>query len=238
MGNKLTEVFLLVIFLVTGLAVSACGDTLTLSATEETTGMELQVINLPEPRYTSDVSLEECLLNRRSVREYTGDPVTLPELSQLLWAAQGITNEYGHRTAPSAGGLYPLEIYVFAGNVDGLEPGIYRYLAEEHGLILITAGDKRTELAVASLDQEWVEQGALDFVITGVWQRTTEKYGDRGTRYVYMESGHAAQNICLQAAAMELGTVTIGAFHDDQIRELLDLPEGEDPLYVMPVGRK
>lgn len=226
------------IFPILAFAVSTCGGTLSISATDETTGIENQTISLPEPRLTGDVSLEECLLNRRSVREYTEEPVTLPELSQLLWAAQGITNEYGHRTAPSAGGLYPLEVYVVAGDVDGLEPGIYRYLTEEHGLVLITAGDKRAELAVASLDQEWVKQGALDFVITGIWQRTTDKYGDRGTRYVYLEAGHAAQNICLQAAALELGTVTIGAFHDDQIRELLDLPEGEDPLYVMPVGRK
>ena len=214
----------------------ACGDGTPGSQAAEPA--DITTIDLPEPRTTGNVSLEESLLGRRSVRDYTGEPVELAELSQLLWAAQGITNEEGHRTAPSAGGLYPLELYIVSGDVADLEPGIYLYRPADHDLFLISQGDRREELMTAALDQEWVGEGALTFVITAVYERTTEKYGDRGIRYVHMESGHAAQNICLQAAALGLGTVTIGAFHEDQIVSLLGLAEGESPLYVMPVGRR
>ncbi len=195
-------------------------------------------ITLPEPHFTSDVSLEEALLDRRSVREYTGEPVTLQELSQLLWAAQGITNEFGHRTAPSAGGTYPLEVYVVAGNVEDLPAGIYHYLPDGHRIELLSEGDQREVLMEVTLDQEWVAEGALNIVITGVYERVTGRYGDRGVQYTYIELGHAAQNICLQAVALGLGTVTIGAFDEAGVGDLLGLPDGETPLYVMPVGKR
>ena len=200
--------------------------------------VEGSVVKLPEPRYDSDVSLEQSLLARRSVRSYTGQSLTLEEISQLLWAAQGITDLAGFRTAPSAGGLYPLEIYVVAGEVENLAPGIYRYQPEGHQIVKTIDGDKRAALARAALGQSPVKDGAAVFVFTAVYERTTVKYGDRGIRYVDMEAGHAAQNLCLQAVAMELGAGTIGAFSDEDVFSLLSLPEQESPLYIIPVGRQ
>ena len=199
---------------------------------------QAEVINLPEPRYDSDVSIEQSLLNRRSTRSYTGEPLTLQEVSQLLWAAQGVTDPQGFRTAPSAGALYPLELYLVAGDVEGLTAGVYRYEPGEHQLVKTMEGDKRAELASAALGQSWVEEGVISIVFTGVYERTTVKYGERGIRYVHMEAGHAAQNLCLQATALGLGIVTVGAFNDEQLAELLNLPENEQPLYVIPIGRK
>jgi len=193
---------------------------------------------LPEPRLRSEVSVEEALLKRRSVREYGNASLTLEEVSQLLWAAQGITSEWGERTAPSAGALYPLEVYVAAGNVENLSPGVYKYNPERHELIKVRDDDAREELAEAALSQVWVKEGAIDIVIAAVYGRTTKKYGDRGVRYVHMEAGHVAQNIYLQAATLDLGMVTVGAFHDDRVKEIMSMPEDEIPLYVIPVGRK
>jgi len=196
-----------------------------------------KAIKLPEPRYDSDVSIEQSLLNRRSIRSYTGEAVTLQEVSQLLWAAQGITDPRGYKTAPSAGALYPLEVYLVAGDVQNLTSGVYNYEPDKHHLVRVIDGDKRVELADAALAQPWVKAGAIVIVFTAVYDRTTGKYGDRGIRYVHMEAGHAAQNLCLQATAMGLGAVTVGAFHDEQVTKLLNLPEDEQPLYIIPVGR-
>ncbi len=195
-------------------------------------------IGLPEPLFDSDVSIEQSLLQRRSTRSYTGEPLTLQELSQLLWSAQGITDPRGLRTAPSAGALYPLELYVVAGDVENLASGIYKYDPHDHELSLLIDGDKRSELADAALGQSWVEEGALVIVITAVYERTTAKYGERGIRYVHIEVGHAAQNLCLQATAMGLGVVTVGAFHDNEVADLLNLPSHEKPFYLISVGRK
>jgi SagB-type dehydrogenase family enzyme len=200
-------------------------------AAEETT------VDLPQPRLEGDISLEETLRMRRSVREYAGAPLTLEEVSQLLWAAQGITSESGGRTAPSAGALYPLEVYLAAGDVEGLPAGVYRYDPAPHQLVKVKGGDVRTELCDVSLGQEAVRNGAIDIVIAAVYERTEVKYGDRAVRYVQMEAGHAGQNVCLQAAALELGAVTIGAFSDDAVAQVLGLRDDEAPLYVIPVGR-
>jgi SagB-type dehydrogenase family enzyme len=197
-----------------------------------------EVINLPEPQYDSDVSIEQSFLNRRSIRSYTGEPLTLREVSQLLWAAQGITDPRGFRTAPSAGALYPLEVYLVAGDVEDLTSGVYRYEPDGHQLVRIIDGDKRAELADAALAQPSVKEGAISIVFAAVYERTTVKYGERGIRYVHMEAGHAGQNLCLQATAMGLGVVTVGAFHDEQVSKLLNLPQDEKPLYIIPVGRK
>ncbi len=199
---------------------------------------QAEVINLPEPRYDSDVSLEQSLLNRRSIISYTGEPLTLKEVSQLLWAAQGITDPQGFRTAPSAGGLYPLELYLVASDVADLTSGVYRYEPDGHQLVKTMDGDRRAELAEVALGQVWVNEGAVSIVFTGVYERTTGKYGERGIRYVHMEAGHTAQNLCLQATALGLGAVTVGAFHDEQLAKLLNLPADEQPLYVIPVGWK
>jgi len=220
-------------------ALSACAapERTSTQIGEEIMPSEPETIKLPQPRYESEVSVEEALLRRRSVRDYTGEPLTLEEVSQLLWAAQGITADWGGRTAPSAGATYPLETYLVVGDVEGLEEGIYKYNPHRHELCKVLDGDKRVELARAALEQDWVKEGAVDIVLTAVYERTTVRYGQRGTRYVHMEAGHAAQNVYLQAVALNLGTVVVGAFYDDQVKKVLRLPEEERPLYIIPVGK-
>ena len=194
-------------------------------------------VKLPEPSHDGGVSIEETLVKRRSIRDYTGEPITLQEVSQLLWAAQGTTDPRGFRTAPSAGATYPLEIYIVVGDVENLAEGVYHYKSAEHKLLKVLDGDWRAQLAGAALGQSWVKEGAVNIVFTAIYERTTRRYGDRGIRYVHMEAGHAAQNVYLQAVALGLGTVVIGAFRDDQVSEILNLPQNEQPLYIMPVGR-
>ena len=194
-------------------------------------------IILPGPRDSGEVSVEEALLDRRSIRNYKDEALTLAEVSQLLWAAQGITHPGRYRTAPSAGALYPLEVYVIAGNVDGLRPGIYKYCPQGHELEKVAGGDVRADLCAAALDQKCIEDGAAVLVFAAVYERTTEKYGERGVRYVHMEVGHAAQNVYLQAVSLGLGTVVIGAFDDDEVESMLQMKDDERALCIMPVGR-
>ena len=194
-----------------------------------------EVIKLPEPDYRG-ISVEEAIKNRRSVRDYSPEPLTLKELSQILWAAQGITSG-DKRSAPSAGMTYPLEIYVVVGNVEGLEPGIYHYNPSEHEIEMVMKGDKRSELSKAALGQVWVQNAPVDLVFTAVYERTMSRYGERGKMYVHMEAGHAAQNVYLQSESLGLGTVVVGAFSDSQVKQTLGLKKGS-PLYIMPLGRK
>jgi SagB-type dehydrogenase family enzyme len=193
---------------------------------------------LPEPKYLGKVSLEETLVRRRSVRSYSSESLTLDEVSQLLWAAQGMTAPRGYRTAPSAGALYPLELYAVVGAVGDLPAGVYRYDPKGHEVILVVAGDARSKLAEAALGQTFIQDAAISLVFTAIYARTTGKYGERGIRYVYMEVGHAAQNVCLEAVAMHLGSVPIGAFYDQEVSRILALPKEEVPLYIMPVGKQ
>jgi SagB-type dehydrogenase family enzyme len=195
------------------------------------------MIKLPEAKVDGKVSVEAALLARRSIREYKNLPLTLEEISQLLWAAQGITGRGMLRTAPSAGALYPLELYVVAGNVAGLSAGIYKYRVQGHELVRAGEGDQRSELASAALGQSCVRNAPAVIVVSAVYARTTGKYGERGTRYVHMEAGHAAQNVALQAVALHLGTVMIGAFGDRDVKRVVQMPENEEPLYLLPVGR-
>jgi len=191
------------------------------------------------PRISGSVSVEEALARRRSIREYADEPLTIDQVMQLLWAAQGITNaDYGFRTAPSAGGTYPLEIYLVTrpSGVVGLESGIYRYEPTNHTLIKIAGGDFSAQLMAAALDQEWVGAAPISFVITTICERTTSKYGERGVRYVWQETGHAAQNMYLQAVALGLGNVVVGGFHDNEVQRILQLSDFEKPAYVIPVG--
>ncbi len=192
-----------------------------------------------QPTAAGAVSVEEALARRRSIRDYADKPLSLEQVMQLLWAAQGITlPTYGFRTAPSAGGTYPLELYVVTkpSGVDGLETGIYQYDPRDHRLARTSSGDFSGQLMAAALDQEWVGAAPANLVITAIFERTTAKYGERGIRYVWQESGHAAQNIYLQAVALGLGNVVIGAFHDSEIQRILNLSDFEKPLYVIPVG--
>lgn len=197
----------------------------------------IHTIKLPAPRADSTVSLEHTLQQRRSVREFSSQAISLTDLSQLLWAAQGITHGYGFRTAPSAGALYPLELYVVAGNVDGLTGGVYRFHTKEHQLIKHLDSDLRQQVSHNALNQDWMDQAAVILVFTAIDKRTTRKYGERGIRYVHIEVGHAAQNVFLQAVALQLGAAVVGAFDDQALQKLLDLPEHERVLYLMPVGK-
>jgi len=195
------------------------------------------LIELPEPRLMSEVSVEQALKTRRSVREFLPQPLTLIEVSQLLWAAQGVT-AYRSRTTPSAGGLYPLEVYLVVGDVEGLAAGVYRYVSKSHSVKQILEGDVRKSLSNAAYWQEWAGDGAIALVFAGVYERTTKKYGQRGHRYVHMEAGHAAQNVYLQAEALGLGTVLVGAFMDSWVKSVLHMSDEEQPLSIMPVGSK
>ena len=195
-------------------------------------------VPLPPPVKDGKASLEKVLHERRSVRQYKNLSLALSDLSQLLWAAQGISGTGGKRTAPSAGALYPLEVFVVAGNVDGLSAGVYQYNPHQHTLGLIAEGDARQELAKAALGQSAIKSAPAVLVIAAVYDRTTGKYGERGIRYVHMEAGHAAQNVSLQAVSLGLGTVVIGAFHDGQVRLVLHLPAQQQPLSIIPIGMR
>ncbi len=189
--------------------------------------------NLPKPVFQSKVSIEECLLKRRSVRSFKYRKPTLQEISQLLWSAYGITQQRNmFKTTPSAGATYPLEIYCL------LEDGIYHYLPEEHAIELIKKGDFRKELVSIVLGQDFVYDASLNIIICAVYERTTLYYGNRGIRYVYFEVGHCAQNICLQAISLGLDSVCIGAFEDKKLKKLLEVNEDVEPLYVISVGVK
>jgi SagB-type dehydrogenase family enzyme len=193
---------------------------------------------LPEMKLSGDISVEEALANRRSVRDYRNAPLTLAHVSQLLWAAQGITEpESGKRTAPSAGALYPLEVYLAARNVEGLAPGVYKYDPRQQALLMVKDGDVLPSLSAAALGQQAVEEGAIAIVIAAVYERTAQKYGDRGARYVHMEVGAAVENVYLQAESLGLGTVIIGAFDDDEVQTVIGMEEDEMPLAIIPVGR-
>jgi SagB-type dehydrogenase family enzyme len=197
-------------------------------------------VPLPAPRGESDVSVEEAVADRRSRREYGDRALDRRELGQLLWATQGVTDRVrGFRAAPSAGALYPLEVYVVVGSsgVEGLESGVYRYRPGRHELGRGRTGDVQSELRAAAIDQEFVEDAAVDIVVCAVDERTTQKYGERGEqRYVPMEAGHAGENLYLQAEALGLATVSIGAFRDDRVRDVVAAPASQRPLYIFPVG--
>lgn len=195
-----------------------------------------EIMKLPKPKYTSKISVEEAILKRRSVRSYKDIALTIEEISQLLWSVQGKTAEWGGRTVPSAGATYPLEIYIVVGKVNGIEAGVYHYNPDEHSISRKKRGDVRSKLATAALGQEYIVRAPVSIVIAAVYERTTRRYGERGIRYVYMEVGHAGQNLHLQCETMGLGSVMIGAFDDDMVKDVLGITEA--PLYIMPVGKK
>jgi SagB-type dehydrogenase family enzyme len=190
-----------------------------------------EIIKLPHPALEGPISLEEAMQNRRSIRSFTDETLSEVEISQLLWAAQGLSDPRGYRTAPSAGALYPLELYVV------MEDGVYHYDVKQHALELSLKGDLRREVYAAGLRQEALLEAPVTIVIAAVYERIAVKYGrDRGPRYVHMEVGHAAQNVLLQAVTLGLGSVPIGAFEDARLQSILDLPPDHQPLYLIPVG--
>ena len=204
------------------------------------------MVKLPEPVLDGSVSVEKALATRRSVRQYQNEPLTLNEISQLVWSAYGVTQPIpdvpelrgGLKTAPSAGALYPLDIYVVAGNVTNLSPGIYKYQPETHELLQLSEGDKRKELCDAALNQTWIKEAPVSIVYSAIYERNTSKYGKRGReRYICMDLGHSAENVYLQCASLGLGTCAIGAFLDDNVKLVIQMTRSEEPLYIMPVGK-
>ena len=197
------------------------------------------VWNLPAPEVNSAVSLEEAFVARRTVRSFRGDPLTERQLAQLLWAANGINpKREGRRTVPSAGALFPLDLYVVVGDPGVREgaAGVYHYDAWSHALRMLQPGDKRKGLAQSCVGQMWVARAPVVIVIAGEYERTTRKYGERGIRYVHMEAGHAAQNLLLQTRTVGLSAGIVGAFYDDTVSQVLGLPSTHRPLLVLPVG--
>jgi len=193
--------------------------------------MAKKTINLPNPQLQSKVSIEETILWRRSEREFQERELSMEQISQILWAAQGITDTiFGFRSAPSAGALYPLSIYILKRD------GVFQYIPDGHKLRELSSEDKRPTLVRASLGQSFIREAPLNIIIAANFKITQAKYGARAFRYVCMEIGHVAENIHLQAVALGLSSVAVGAFWDDVVRKNLDLPENQDPLYIIPVG--
>lgn len=197
------------------------------------------VIRLPAPRLAGKVPVEEALHLRRSVRAFAPQPLALGDAAQLLWAAQGITEpKEGKRTAPSAGATYPLEMFLVAGEVEGLGAGVYRYRPRTHDLVATAGGDRRGVLAAAARQQTWLADAPAVFLVAAVPGRTASRYGSRAERYVLMEAGHAGENLQLQAVALGLVSVVVGAFDDAEVQRVLGLAGEEQPLSLMPVGAK
>ncbi len=223
-------------------SVVLCGVALVLSLPAG--AFAAQSVKLPPPSYKGNVSVEAALRSIRSARNFTKAPLNLEEISQLLWAANGrlptdAVSGATVKVTPSAGGLYPLEIFLLTGEdtVKGLPAGIYMYKPETNSLVVVETGDKRNLLAYACLSQMWLARAPATIVIAGAFSRTTSRYAQRGIQYVFIEAGNSNQNIYLQAASMKLGVGTVGAFNDAQVSAVLKLPNDMKPLLVVPVGK-
>ena len=206
-----------------------------------TTRNVISITKLPSPQLTGNMSVEQAIEDRRSVREYNDEPINISDVSQLLWAGQGITDpQYGLRAAPSAGQVYPLELYVIVGTggVTGLPAGEYLYVPENNTLEKLINGDLRAQLATIADGQPWVQQGQVDIVITGNYQKMIDKYPDvpLSTRFVNLEAGHVGETIYLQAEPLGLATVSIGSFNENQMISLMHLQVNEEPIYIFPIG--
>lgn len=198
-------------------------------------------IPLPKPSLDRKVSVEKAIKQRRTIRDFQERTLSLDHLSQLVWSAQGITDSTrGRRAAASGGALYPLDIYVLTGEngVEKMEAGVYHYSPKEHSVLPIAKGDRRREIASASLSQMWMAKAPVIFVITVEYKRITGKYGERGVRYALIEVGHVGQNLFLQAEALGLGAGIVGAFNDSEVSKVVGVPAEHEPLLIMPVGYK
>lgn len=201
-------------------------------------------ITLPLPIIRRDIaSVEEALLRRRSIRDFVNQPISIHELSQILWSCYGLSSKSrGFKTTPSAGATYPLDIYVVIrencikmNDEEFIEAGVYKYDPSRHDLKLVRKGDYSRELMNACLGQKWVGDACFNIVLVAVFERTTRYYGSRGERYVWIEVGHAAQNVYLESVALGLSCVAIGAYYDDKVAEIIDLLEGV-PAYILSIG--
>lgn len=197
------------------------------------------VIKLPTPHTDGGISVEKALSERRSIRSFRNESLTLDEVSQLLWAAQGVTDDKGHRTSPSAMASYPLEVYLLAGNVTGLPAGVYHYSPQGHNLTTISLGDKIDLLFNASMGdkKDWRASAPAVIIVTGVFERINKVPGEDLSRFVYIEAGTASENLLLEVVSLGLGATYIAGFDENKTREYLGLAAGEEPIGVLPVGR-
>jgi SagB-type dehydrogenase family enzyme len=189
-----------------------------------------QIIKLAEPNTKGTTLLEKAIAARRSRRDFSPQPLTLEQIGELVWAAQGQDSAGRYRTTPSAGATYPLELFVVTSE------GLFHYLPAKHSLEKLSDQDLRTALTSAGWGQNFIEEAPLTLVFTAEFARTTRRYGERGIRYVYMEAGHAAQNVHLQAESLGLGSVAVGAFDGDSVSKVLSLPDYLEPIYMVVVG--
>jgi SagB-type dehydrogenase family enzyme len=190
-----------------------------------------KIINLPDPKILGKMSVEESIFRRRSEHSFLPNELTMDQISQLLWSAQGITDKgWGFRAAPSSGALYPLTLYIMK------KDGIYKYIPDGHKLSQISGQDSRPSIVRASLGQSFIGEAPLVIIIAGNYRIVEAKYGQRSYRYLNMEIGHVAENIALQSVALGLVSVTVGAFWDDVVAKTLELPDTQDPFYILPVG--
>ena len=198
-----------------------------------------QQVSLPDPHGYRGLSLEEAIEQRRSRRNYTNESLSVAELARLLHAASGLTDpNRGYRAAPSAGALYPIEIYALVHNVTGLQPGLYHYNVAEHALEQLRLGDLRTEITVAGIGQELLGQAGVCLALSAIFQRSRWKYRERAYRYVLLEAGHIGQNLYLAATSMGLGVCAVGAFLDDRLNKLVGLDgEEEAAIYLIAAGK-
>jgi SagB-type dehydrogenase family enzyme len=196
-----------------------------------------KLIRLPEPELKGNITVEEAILRRRCIRRFRDKELNITQLSKLLWAGYGITDKENYlKAAPSAGALYPCDLFSVAGKIKNIKSGVYHYYPKEHALLKILDGDRRAFLATAALGQNFISQAPLSIVITAEYPRINIKYGQRGIRYAHMEVGHIGENIFLQAISMGLGAVLVGAFYDVKVQEVLNFPKTYQPLYIIPIG--
>lgn len=206
---------------------------------------QADTLQLPKPDLKGRYSLEEVMQKRRSVRSYQDEPISLQTASQILWSAYGVTEARdkpahirgGLKTAPSARAYYPLEVFLLAGNVKGLEPGLYRYIPEKHAIVLVTAGDMRVAVASAAQNQKMLTEAPISIVYTADFETTKRNYGDKVRDYIYVNLGHSAQNVYLQAEALDMHSCVIGGFTAEEVHKALKLPKNESVIYLMPVGK-
>ena len=193
--------------------------------------MSLKSIELPKPNAQRSILLEQAIENRKSVRSFTKQGLSLDLIGQILWAGQGLRDSTSNRTVPSAGALYPLELYLV------IEEGVYHYVPEMHQMEPHLEGDMRSSLSSAALGQDCIAQAPATLLLTAVFGRIESKYGkERSPQYIYLEAGHAAQNILLQATALGLDGVPVGAFYEEQVSKVMQLPRAHYPLYLIPLG--
>jgi SagB-type dehydrogenase family enzyme len=207
--------------------VAACGQ----APRPAAAGQAGQEIQLPKPQTDGKMSVERAIATRRSVRQFAPGALTWAEIGQLAWAGQGITDAAGiKRAAPSAGALYPMELYIFTAE------GVFHYLPKTHQATRVMTGDQRPALSAAALNQESIKQAPCVIVLAAVPERTRPKYKDRTPRYIAIEAGHIGENVLLEATALGLAGVPIGAFTDEKVGAVLGLKSGEEPIYILAIG--